>query len=451
MLGWANSKPWSSLALPHSHCQGKLSCPAQARSSSATDRKEQSHRSCSHAIRIISTLWLRQGTRSPHPCAAEGEGQGQLSCSHDSGSISLFCHRWQGAHVEVGILFFSYFTAQQTRCRDSLPMFIPSGWFTSNTHKQRGTTLLSFQGHVPVLPSWLGTRWALLLLTPQVQHSHYVHVSSRPSSAQITYINVSIINSPDQGRVPGLWWQLHGHRPRHGPWPQHRPRFHHGRRWASLPWSLSNIFLHCAHILLLLFLFGFSTFYLHLFVASWGLCLGSSLKWTQEFYIPPIPYDDRQGSSQAWSAPPPALCGATLVVILGSLLVWVPVAPSWWYFRSPCAGLLLGAHSLLGPWFQAGFFSLLFKRQKKIWSWRSVCSRRPGKRWGFKKTMWGKDDVVWNSKSIIFKRENMSWELNIGMSTLIYTKLNLYLTLLIFCFSFSKFNSRRIFNKKLYL
>ena len=62
--------------------------------------------------------------------------------------------------------------------------------------------------------------------------------------------------------------------------------------------------LHCAHILLLLFLFYFSATDLLLLVAlGVSECLGSSQEWSQECYAPLMHYDAGQGSSQAWSEP----------------------------------------------------------------------------------------------------------------------------------------------------
>lgn len=77
---------------------------------------------------------------------------------------------------------------------------------------------------------------------------------------------------------------LQGHGPRHGFWWQHRPSLHHGPRWhhrrshqavPDCPWLYSSASLHCAHILLLLFLFHFYTTYWLLLAAPgtpgvWG-------------------------------------------------------------------------------------------------------------------------------------------------------------------------------------
>lgn len=64
--------------------------------------------------------------------------------------------------------------------------------------------------------------------------------------------------------------------------------------------------LHCAHILLLFFLFHLSTTYEFILVVPGASgCLELSQEWPQECYALPMPCGTRQGSSQACSPPRP--------------------------------------------------------------------------------------------------------------------------------------------------
>ena len=61
----------------------------------------------------------------------------------------------------------------------------------------------------------------------------------------------------------------------------------------------SSSSLHCAHILLLLFIFHFSIIYSLLFVLPMASdCLGSPEECSQEYYAPLVHYGTRQGYSQ---------------------------------------------------------------------------------------------------------------------------------------------------------
>ena len=109
------------------------------------------------------------------------------------------------------------------------------------------------------------------------------------------------ITSQDLTMVPGPRSQVPGPRSQvPGPSYSHQVVPHY-------PPVSSSASLHCAHILLLLFLFRFSTTYLlFLVVSRVSVCLGSSQQWSQECYVLPVHYDTRHGLSQAWSAPLPS-------------------------------------------------------------------------------------------------------------------------------------------------
>lgn len=59
------------------------------------------------------------------------------------------------------------------------------------------------------------------------QFSHNAQARGKASSTQPSGINMSPGSRPDQGHLPGFWWQqtllLQGHRPRYGPQWQDRP------------------------------------------------------------------------------------------------------------------------------------------------------------------------------------------------------------------------------------
>lgn len=119
------------------------------------------------------------------------------------------------------------------------------------------------------------------------------------------------------------------------------------------PVSSSASLRCCSHIVLILFLFHFSTTCLFLLVVP---TVSECLEWSQECYAPLVHYGTRQGSSQAWSPPPQYLhddrlwlsqgsslsgaYGASLLVISGCLLTHPTQV-------APCKGHLSWAHCCL--------------------------------------------------------------------------------------------------------